>query len=222
MAAKAAGSGGGRRKRAPADPEAKIVDAALRLAALQGWADTSLADIAAEAKVPLAELRHRFAGKSAILRAFLRRVDEQVLAGSDPALADEPVKDRLFDVLMRRLDALEPHRDALAAIGRELQREPPALACFLAGPFQRSMRWMLEAAQVPPWGALQPLQVKGLGVLYLSVYRVWLGDEGTDKAKTMAALDKALSRADSVIAMLRRGPRRRRGEGVEAAEAPDV
>ena len=47
----------------------------------------------------------------------LRRVDREVLAGS-PAHSDpeETARDRLFDVLMRRYDALKPHRAFLRAV----------------------------------------------------------------------------------------------------------
>lgn len=193
----------------------------MSLAALQGWADTTLADIAQEAGVSLAELRAQFSSKQQILTAFNRMIDERVLAGTDADIAQEPVRDRLFDVLMRRLDALMPYRDGLAAVLRDLQRDPPALACYLGGPVRRSMEWMLDAAQVPHWGALTPLQVKGLSVVYATVLRVWFRDEGADLEHTMAALDRALSRADSLVGMIRRGPRRRRG-GMEAAEAPEA
>lgn len=210
-----------RRTAAAGDPDRKVVEAALHLAAVQGWRDTTMADIAAEAGVPLAELRHRFSGKQGILAAFSRQIDETVLAGTDPDIADEPVRDRLFDLLIRRLDALKPYRDGVAALAAELRWDPPALACLCAGPLRTSMQWTLDAARVDRWGPLAPLQLKGLGLIYLGVLRVWLRDQSDDYASTMAALDKALNRADSVAAMLRRRPRRR-GDGVEAAEAPEA
>jgi AcrR family transcriptional regulator len=203
------------------DVERQAVEAAMALTALQGWNDTTLADIAGEAGISLSDLRAHFTGKRDILAAFNRMIDRAVLEGTDADIANEPVKDRLFDVLIRRLDALMPYRDALAALQHDLQRDPPALACYLAGPVRRSMEWMLDAAQVPGWGPFSHLQVKGLMVVYATVLRVWLRDEGEDLSQTMAALDKALGRADSLVGILRRGPRRH-GNGVEAAEAPEV
>jgi hypothetical protein len=80
---------------------------------------------------------------------------------------------------------------------------------------------MLEAARIQPWGLLASLQLKGLGLLYLSVLRVWLRDEGEDKAQTMAALDKALGRVDSILGSLRRGPGRFSRSAEEATDTSE-
>ena len=109
---------------------------------------------------------------------------------------------------------LRPHKDAVRALAREAMRLPPAGLALAAGPLRTSLQWMLAAARVEPWGALQPLQLKGLGLVYLSVLRVWLADDGEDQARTMAALDKALSRADSLAGRLR--PRRSSEAAAEA------
>jgi AcrR family transcriptional regulator len=202
------------------DPEQAVLDAALNLASLQGWNATTMSDIAKEADVSLAELRALHGSKLGILAAIMRQTDEIVLAGTDRDIGEEPVKDRLFDLLMRRLDAMQPHRDAIAAIVRDLRRDPNMLACVMAGPFRSSMGWMLEAARVEPWGPLTGLQVKGLGLVYLNVLRVWLEDDSEDLSATMAALDRSLGRVDDLVALLRRGPRlprRRQSEEEEAA-----
>ncbi len=47
------------------------------------------------------------------------------------AEADERPRDRVFDLLMRRFDALRPYRDALEVLGRELPTDP--LAALGAG-----------------------------------------------------------------------------------------
>ncbi|MDP6689776.1 MAG: helix-turn-helix domain-containing protein [Alphaproteobacteria bacterium] len=208
-------------KSAGADPaeaaRRKVVTAAMKLAAVQGWQDTTMADITDEAGLGLADLRRQFASKTAILAGLIRLADDAVLQGSGPDMAAEPVRDRLFDVIMRRLDALAPYRDGIAAVARDLPRDPPAMACLAAGPMRRSLQWMLEAARIQPWGLLAPLQLKGLGLVYLSVLRVWLRDEGEDLAHTMATLDKALGRVDSILDSLRRGPRRFRRDDEEEA-----
>lgn len=203
---------------AAVDPGVRAVRAAMSLAAVQGWRDTTMADIADEAGLNLAELRQLYGSKTAILAGLIRLADEQMLRGSDPEMAAEPVRDRLFDVIMRRLDALAPYRGGLAAVGRDLRRDPATVACLAAGPGRRSLQWMLEAARIPPWGLLASLQLKGLGLIYLSVLRVWLGDEGEDLAQTMAALDKALGRVDSILGSLRRGPGRFSQSGDETAD----
>lgn len=218
MAGKKSTKKGGKAGTAAVDPGVKAVQAAMSLAAVQGWRDTTMADIADEAGLNLADLRQLYGSKTAILAGLIRLADEQMLRGSDPDMAVEPVRDRLFDVIMRRLDALAPYREGLAAVSRDLRRDPATMACLAAGPGRRSLQWMLEAARIPPWGLLASLQLKGLGLIYLSVFRVWLGDEGEDLAQTMAALDKALGRVDSILGSLRRGPGRFSQSGDETAD----
>ena len=191
--------------------------AAMSLAAVQGWHDTTMADIADQAGLKLGELQKEFCSKNAVLAGLIQLADDAVLRGSDDGMAEEPVRDRLFDVIMRRLDALAPYKDGLAAVVRDLRRNPASLACLAVGPGQRSLQWMLEAARIQPWGLAAPLQRKGLGVVYLVVFRVWLNDDGEDQAKTMAALDKALSRVDRILGALRRNPLRFREQDREEA-----
>ncbi len=185
-----------------------IVATALDLAATQGWRDTSFADIAAAAKLSLADVRAHFASKAAIVAAFSKQIDAEVLAGEEPELADQPPRDRLFDVMMRRFDALAPHKAAVHAIVRDTLGDPAAAlrgACTIG----ISMAWMLEAARLGASGPCGLLRIKGLALVYLSVMRVWLADESEDMARTMAALDRRLRQAESLV-MLSRAPFPRR------------
>src|SRR3984957_20900639 len=102
-----------------ATPENRLIDAALALAARQGWRRTGLAEIAAEAGLKLHEAYALHRSKAAILAAFTRRIDREVLTGAPAAEEGESVRDRLFDTLMRRYDALKPYKPALRAILRD-------------------------------------------------------------------------------------------------------
>jgi len=197
----------------------RLIDAALRLAALQGWSDTTMADVAEAAKVPLAETRRHFASKQALLAALFARIDAAMLEGLDAETTDEPVRDRLFDVIMRRFDAMAPYKDGIRAIAREQVRDPAALFCLAAGPMRRSIDWMLAGARVRPWGPLQPLQRKGLGLIFLGALRAWFRDDSQDLSKTMAAVDRGLARADSVLRMLPVGAPRQTPEAEIRAES---
>jgi AcrR family transcriptional regulator len=151
----------------------------------------SLADIAAEAGLPILGVYRLYSSKPAILCAFFRRVDEAVLAAPLDSEPDERPRDRVFDLLMRRFDALTPYRAALEVLGRELPTDPLAALAAGAG-LLRSMRWMLEAAGISGEGLGGVLAVKLTAAAYLATLRVWLRDESPDLAPTMAALDRRL------------------------------
>lgn len=210
------------RARRPRQPDAptRLIDAALHLAAVQGWSDTTMADIAETAKVPLAEARRHFASKQALLTEFFARLDAAMLEGVGREIADEPARDRLFDLIMRRFDAMAPYKDGIRAIAHEQVRDPAALFCLAVGPMRRSLDWMLAGARVRPWGPLQPMQRKGLGLIFLGAMRTWLRDDSPDLSKTMAAVDRGLARADSVLRMLPIGPSRRAAEDATTTESP--
>ncbi len=199
------------KKKQKPDPETAAVDATLKLAAERRWREIGLAEIAEEAGVPLAELHPRLGSKQALLDAFMRRIDAAVLAEEAPG-AEESARDRLFDVLMRRFDALQPHRLAIGNILDDQLRSPGESLCSLAQ-LGRSMGWMLAAAGIPAEGLRGVLRVKGLSAIWLSCLRVFLRDDSADLSKTMAALDGALRRVEWLVGRLERGPRRRGGGG---------
>ena len=196
---KAAGDGG----RAALD---RAVDAALELARTQGWRDTTPGDIAAAAGLSTADLHREVGGKAEILLALARRADAAMLDGEPPE--GDSVRDRLFDLLMRRLDALSPSKAGLKAVARDLPREPMT-ALLLGCATLRGMGRALEAAGVAR-GPLAPLRAKALAAIYLATLRTWLGEDDTDNSKAMAALDKALRRAESIAQPLARAAKSRK------------
>jgi AcrR family transcriptional regulator len=207
---------GERREREPGDSIDPIILAALRLADTVGWGNVALRDIADEAGVPFSQLYRRYPSKQAILDGFSRAVDAALLAASEAEPPEGEARDRLFDLVMRRLDLLLPHREALRAILRAGRRDPLVVACGLRS-LARSMAVLLEAAGISTEGVGGLVRVKGLGAVYVATLRRWLNDESEDKAATMATLDRMLRRGESWLAMLRCGPRRRPEEAVADA-----
>ncbi|HEX3863434.1 MAG TPA: helix-turn-helix domain-containing protein [Stellaceae bacterium] len=169
----------------------RMIDALLRLIPQQGWRRLSMAAIAAEADLPILDLYRAFSSKPAILRAFFRRIDETVLATPLEAEADERPRDRVFDILMRRFDALNPYREALDVLGRELRGDPLTALGAGAG-LLHSIAWMLEAAGVSTTGLFGIAAVKLTTAAYLATLRNWFRDDSPDLATTMATLDRRL------------------------------
>ena len=179
---------GGRPPRSEAD---RIIDAALGLVASEGWRGVSLAAIAAQAELPILQVYRIFRSKQAILRGLTRRIDERVLAEPPAAEPDERPRDRVFDLLMRRFDALSPYRPAIERLSRDLPTDPLAALAAGAG-LLRSMRWMLEAAGIPGEGLAGMVAAKLTTAAYMATMRTWLRDDSPDLAPTMAALDRRL------------------------------
>jgi AcrR family transcriptional regulator len=172
------------------------LDAFTRLIGEKGFANVALRDVAEAAGLSLAELYKVYPDKVALVSAFLAKIDAEVLAGtpsrSDP---EETARDRLFDAMMRRYDALRPYREALGAI-RQAGLRDPMLALAIGPALRRSMAAMLEAASVPSEGLTGALRQNGLLAIHYAVSRVYAKDETTDLSKTMAALDSRLKMAE--------------------------
>ncbi|GAB5375383.1 MAG: hypothetical protein AcusKO_18450 [Acuticoccus sp.] len=173
------------------DTRDTIIDATMALIAERPFADVTPGAIAAEAGVSLADLQRHFTSRMAILAAFSARVDQGVLGGDHSDMVDESPRDRLFDILMARLDALSPYRAALAALIRAVRRDPE-LALALNGIAMRSQAWMLAAAGVSPRGLRGKLALQSLVVGFAQVLRVFLSEDDPGLPRTMAALDKEL------------------------------
>ena len=185
------------KKSKTSDFKQKIVLTSLDLAAQRGWAYVSLRDIAKGCKISMAELHSVIEDKDDILVLIGRMIDRKVLDNLSKGHENEPIRDRLFDILMDRFEALDDHRGGIIAILEYYKCEPKELI-FSMPHLCRSMNWMLEAAGVQTSGLKGALRVTGLSLIYIKTLRIWMSDNSPDLPKTMAALDKSLNSAEQV------------------------
>jgi len=184
-------------------PRDKVVNALMALAAEQPFEDVTLSKLAERAGVSLAHIREGYDGRVSVLAEYIRQVDEHVLAGIDPAMAEESPRERLFDVLFARFEAHAPHRQAIRSIVRAARRDP-LLALELNRIVATSMGWMLAGAGISSTGARGLVRAQALALVWARVMRVWLHDEDAGLAKTMATLDKRLREAERTVMRIER------------------
>jgi AcrR family transcriptional regulator len=201
----------------------KILDAFVGKLATTPFAGIELGDVAADAGVSLADVRTHYDGRLDLLEAFNRRIDLEVLARDDPAMAGEPGRDRLFDVIMRRFDALSGYREAVRMLDRSVRRDP-LTALAVAPGVVRSMEFMLASARIGTGGAMGLMRAKALAVAWARMVPVWLDDTDPGLSRTMVAVDRELGRCEraermagrvcGVLGRMSGGRRRDTGPGV--------
>lgn len=209
----------------------KAKDALVALMMQHPFEEIGLAEVAGRAGLKLSALRAEFGSTLTIWAAHIKDIDNAVLSADTADMAGEPLRDRLFDVLMRRIEAMTPYREAVRSMMHSARRNPP-LALALNALAVRSQVWMLEAAGISAAGPRGALRAQGGAMMFARAVKAWLeadDEEANDKA--MAALDKGLASAERWDGFLRdlcalprcilRGPPRRRRRPVDegAAEA---
>lgn len=173
----------------------RIIAAAMRLAGERGWSALSLDEIASAAGCNLAEFREEFQSKAQILAAFTRAVDDAVLAKVGRPEPGTETRDRLFDVLMTRFEVMAPYKAALRRIMSDL-RYRPGESLVQVGAAGRSMYWMMAAAGIDAEGPRGAFRIPGVMGIYARAFDIWLEDDDPGMARTMAALDSRLRRAE--------------------------
>ncbi len=207
----------------------KAVDALMALLTEHSFEEIGLAEVAGRAGLKLSQLRAEFGSTLAIVGAQIKDIDRAVLAGGGADMAEEPARERLFDVLMRRLEALAPYKEAVRSLLRSARRNP-GLALALNAMAVRSQKWMLEAAGIGASGPKGALRAQGAALMFARVLAVWFDDDEPGLDRTMAALGRGLTSAERwagflddlccIPAAICRGTRRRRrARDEEEAEA---
>jgi AcrR family transcriptional regulator len=188
-----------------------LLEAAFALIARVGWRDFSLAALAREEGVALARVYDEFQSRDGVLRALGARLDRAMLAIPAEELEGLAPRERIFELVMRRFDALAPFKPALRAMGRDAVMDPAALLRAIMN-LDRSAAWLLEASGAGLKGLAERLARAVLIAIYARVFTVWLDDDTPDLARTLAELDKRLQQAELVARRVMPRPR---------AEAPE-
>ena len=186
-----------------------LARAALALGAAGPWKELTLTKLAAEAGRPAADFYGATLGEAVdcVEEAFDRAIAENI-DSLDPG---QSVRDRLFDLIMRRFEAMELHRPAVLAMEQGQDRDP----VLMGAAHQRHVRcarWVLALAGLEADGMTGNARAQGLGVIIGQARAAWRGDDAGDFAKTMASLDKNLRRAEEMFG---------RWAGFEAKPKPD-
>lgn len=189
-----------KKKAKKTDIREEIVLKAFELAADIGWEHVCMQEIAKACEVSLEDLQDVIVHKDDVLVLFGHMVDKKMLAGI--GCAEEggalSVREQIFDALMERYDILNEYRVGLLSVIHSFKGDPKQ-AVFSMPQICRSMSLVLESAGVETSGISGALKVAGLTGLYIRCLKVWMDDESVDLSKTMAVLDKALERGESVI-----------------------
>jgi ubiquinone biosynthesis protein COQ9 len=180
--------------------DARLIEALFRIVAAEGWRGVTAARLAAESGQKAAELVRRFPSRLGLLRLWGELVAEEVARGTVAGQGGTP-RDRLFDVLMRGLDALAPNRAGIQRLMQAMWTDG-VLAGALAPVFRDTMRRFLEAAELDAAGPKGALRTAGLGLVWLRVVNAWSKDTTEELGPTMATLDRTLERAEQTARSL--------------------
>lgn len=163
-----------------------------------GWSEISCARLAHGADAELSEAYALFPTRFSYVSELIRRVDKAMLEEFDSALADEPARDRLFDVLMGRFDAMQAHRAVIVSLSKAAKRDP-VLAMHLIALSALTGEWIMEMAHISSAGVMGQVRNKGALLAYGRAFSVWLDDDSEDLSKTMAVLDKVLQKGEKAL-----------------------
>lgn len=193
-----------RSARAPA-PDLLVL--AFEIIAETGWRGFSFTELSDRSGLSLTEVRAVFSGRSAVLGQLSEQLDQAMLATEPDDLEGLPPRDRVFEMIMSRLEAMAPFRAGLCRLMMDA-RSDPGLIAMTACRLDRSLAWLQDGAglahahHMSPLGNLRrKIQRRLLGAVYLQTLKVWSSDESLDLAKTMASLDKQLRRIENVAGL---------------------
>lgn len=182
-----------RKTKAEAKPD--LLEAAFNLIADAGWRGFSATALAERTGASLGEIYAELPVPAALACRLGARLDRAMLAVPPGELADLGPRDRLFELLMRRLEALAPFKPGLARLAAEARSEPGLALATLAS-LDRMASWLLDLAGLPGHGLRARLARRALMLAYARLFWVWLRDDSPDQDATLAELDKRLDQLE--------------------------
>jgi hypothetical protein len=172
-----------------------LLEAAFTHLAEVGWAGWSPKALAAMTGYALGEVYDAFPTPAALAQKLGERIDKTMLAMDLDELEGLSHRERLFELFMRRFDAMAPFKPGLERLTREARAEPEIVLASLCN-LDRMAGWLIELAELPYSGLEARLARASLILAYGRLFRVWLDDDSPDLATTMAELDRRLDQLE--------------------------
>jgi ubiquinone biosynthesis protein COQ9 len=169
----------------------RIRQAAFALAERRPWHEITMDAIAQQSGLSITAIMRNVASKAAILRDFSRDIDGAMLLVFEKYPPEGEAHDRLFDVIIKRLEIMQPYRPVVGSVLKRRIGDPGEAAVMLQS-VAITVGWIAAAAKVEAEPAWQSWGRIGLGRAYIKAVTAWVGDDDPGLSRTMAALDRAL------------------------------
>ena len=183
------------------DREILLINTTLSLAGEIGWPLITLKMISEQTSMPFDEVSVRYKSKWEILDAFRKRIDSSITSRTNNNWPQQPIRDRFFDVVMERIEIIDPWKAGIISISKDCATRPLA-GIYLFSRLRKSMDKMVGHVGAKLRGPKRLAQSHGLTIIYLLVLRRWMLDETADLGPTMAELNERLIFADKVVTQL--------------------
>ena len=171
-----------------------IVDAALELAARDGWEAVRLHQVATACGVGLDHIRAHFAEKDEIIDAWLDRADAAMLGQVDSGGVDGLTpRERIRQLIVVWLEALAPYQHVTRGmIEHKLEFGHVHVQFPAVLRISRTVQWIREGAMLDAPLPRRALEETAMTALFVKTFLGWLRDESTGLQRTRERLDRDL------------------------------
>ena len=180
------------------DKKFNLVKSSFNIIEKSGWKSFSLQKLSYAEKIPINEIKIFFKSEITILDEFSKMIDIKVEKSFDyEELTNTSVKDNLFELIMLRLEYMQPYRNALKSIKSSFKSDP-LVAKSVAKNVMNSLDFYLELTNAYNDSFLDIFKKKSIFLIYSYIFMIWLEDESDELSKTMSELDKLLSFSEKI------------------------
>jgi len=188
-----------------AETRARILDAAMELFRRQGFEETTMREIAAEAGVATGAAYYYFDSKDAIALAFYDQSQQELEPLIEEALAGaKHLKDRLGELLEAKPKYFEPNRRLLGALAAHADPEH-ALSPFSARTREirerdmRSFARALDSSGVRITRDLEPHLPRILWMYQMGLILFWIYDRSAAQQRTRTLIRKSAAIVERLV-----------------------
>ena len=180
------------------DKKFNLVKSSFNIIEKSGWKSFSLQKLSDKEKVSINEIKIFFKSEITILDEFSKMIDIKVEKNFDyEDLTSTSVKDNLFELIMLRLEFMQPYRNALKSIKSSFKSDP-LVAKLVAKNVMNSLDFYLELTNAFNDSFLDIFKKKSIFLIYSYIFMIWLEDDSDELSKTMSELDKVLTFSEKI------------------------
>lgn len=180
------------------DKKFNLVKSSFNIIEKSGWKSFSLQKLSYAEKIPINEIKIFFKSEITILDEFSKMIDIKVEKSFDyEELQNTSVKDNLFELIMLRLEFMQPYRNALKSIKSSFKSDP-LVAKSVAKNVMNSLDFYLELTNAFNDTFLDIFKKKSIFLIYSYIFMIWLEDDSDELSKTMSELDKLLTFSEKI------------------------